>query len=756
MGGHPWSTRRPGGLGARPSWLWLALPGALLLGLLLRPEVAGQRTEATASTGGALAPSRDGERAAHVTRSPHLVERAARTRRVSGEVRTSSGAALAAATVCGVTREAPSPRACRETDRAGRFTLPDPDAALRALLVSAAGFAAQRAELPEPSADTETRTLIVVLTRGGEQLSGSVLDARGGVVPGALVGARPLAGAALLGSAVANDAGEFTLTLPAGDWELITTADGYASQRTRTRAPARGMQIVLVAAATIGGQVVDGETGAGLADVRVVAGRDGFDELATTVSAEDGSFSLEHVPPAAYDVAVRAPGWESDDVQALVEPGGSVGPLLLRAWRATKLRAVIELEGEPCRGAGVTLASAAETRTSFAPDGVVELEGLRPATYHVTVTCPQTLPYEQELTLGAAPLDARWSVQRGIVLEGKVESPSGEPVPGAQVHLSPASVESRQRAGSCTTGELGELACGGLAAGDYEATVVLGEELASDPVRVTVGERGASSIVLRTRGFGSVRVIVDAPVGAARPFEVVATGVTALPVAAVERGGEHWLEQLPLGRHVVSIDRGGGEAGARAEALLEHHGQTVTVALSLPSGKMIAGRVLDQSNSPVVDALVVARAVSGDPSRVGTSQQTVSDEDGRFWFEALAAGAYDLRATTRWGTAALRSVAAGTEAAQLTLTENARLLGSLRGSSGEPVAQFAIAYQREGGERRVVPGRAGRWDLGWLEPGPYEVTATADAGIATQRIELSAGLEQELDLQLAPQAALER
>jgi hypothetical protein len=64
-------------------------------------------------------------------------------------------------------------------------------------------------------------------------------------------------------------------------------------------------------------------------------------------------------------------------------------------------------------------------------------------------------------------------------------------------------------------------------------------------------------------------------------------------------------------------------------------------------------------------------------------------------------------------------------------------------------ATFLLVYEREDGSSHQVPGQAGRWDLGSIQPGKYRVTASSLKARATEEVLLRAGEARELVLQLS-------
>jgi hypothetical protein len=154
-----------------------------------------------------------------------------------------------------------------------------------------------RAGTPQP--------LVLVLSPGGERVSGSVVDASGGVIAGALVGAVSAQGERAV--ALADGLGNFTLDVTAGAQDLQVTAEGYSTIQRQIQAPVEGLKLALVAEASITGRVVAEGTLAPVGDVTVSAwSPDGPSTGARAErSAEDGTFRLKGLGPKRRELAQR-------------------------------------------------------------------------------------------------------------------------------------------------------------------------------------------------------------------------------------------------------------------------------------------------------------------------------------------------------------------------------------------------------------------------------------------------------------------
>ena len=178
-------------------------------------------------------------------------------------------------------------------------------------------------------------------------------------------------------------------------------------------------------------------------------------------------------------------------------------------------------------------------------------------------------------------------------------------------------------------------------------------------------------------------------------------------------------------------------------------GAFLAVAWSQPAGKaVISGSVVEgESNNPIRKAIVTL-TLQGIPRRWATAR---TDSSGRFQFEGLPAGKYDLRATKLNEGAAIYGANSVQELSDLiTLadgqTRNGIILrflrrGSISGhvyeSDGEPVGGANVALLRRGrdlGSPNLLNYRVaqtddrGEYRIGNLDPGQYYLRAMQVAG----------------------------
>jgi hypothetical protein len=635
---------------------------------------------------------------------------------------------------------------CAETDDKGRFVLEDRLAEPCELFASAPGHTSRRQLCNPSTAGGAENTL--VLEPAGAEVSGTVIDATGGTVPGGLVAVVERAGSAP--SVTMTDAnGRFVLPTSPGVVELVARSDGYSQAAQTVQAPAQGVRFVLAPGATIGGTVVEAHSGVALAGVVVVAtAESGLGAAWSALSDSAGEFVLSALEGGVYQVTVRDDAFWTAPERVSVVIGQASAPIELRASAASRLRLTVLHEGGiACSDLSVFLSGDGAAIHEFSASGSVEFSGLASGVYDAEVQCAGALPKTERLELGAGGLDRQIFVSAGLVLSGSVESPSGARVLGAEVNVSPVGPP-RRAAASCTTNERGKFSCSGLSEGEHVARVMVAGEPASEALSVTLGSSEAPAVVLKTFGLGTIRVSVFDD-GASRPFRVFATSERGIPVEARPDAADFIFDKLPLGRYRPYIDSDDQDSRERTEVTLVREGQVERVTLSLPATQAIAGHVLDEQGAPVVDASVRVFPTDSNLSVPSNRSLAVTDERGQFTIGELPRGRYDIRVEASIGDGQARGISSGDRNVNVTVARHAHLSGSVREPSGARPTTFLIAYEREDGFYRQLPGQGGQWDLGLVQPGKYRVTASSLKARATREVQLRPGEAQELALELS-------
>lgn len=333
--------------------------------------------------------------------------------------------------------------------------------------------------------------------------------------------------------------------------------------------------------------------------------------------------------------------------------------------------------------------------------------------------------------LGIGALSVVAVASLAFLLTRTVEAPT-KPAPP----VSPPSAETHPREGAATRNDAAEAP----PTPDQHATR---EAVAPDPP-----ENGADSPA-RPRGTGRISGVVTR----AGDGEAVAGASVVVDLAAhldgfAERADLHgrWTVEsdasgafevtgLPAEAgsntfgvpFVVTASRDGASAVALATVAEDEQRSSLTLVLR-PSGA-IAGRVLDESGAPVVDAAVSPWRELEDQA-IGISDAThflreTTDAEGRFVLDHLAEGAWQLAATSdRLASVSAGPFNTGESNAVLVMTSGASASGTvIDAKTGKPVAGVALVVASEAGagQRRVSSGADGAFTAAALADGAYRI-----------------------------------
>jgi carboxypeptidase family protein len=190
-------------------------------------------------------------------------------------------------------------------------------------------------------------------------------------------------------------------------------------------------------------------------------------------------------------------------------------------------------------------------------------------------------------------------------------------------------------------------------------------------------------------------------------------------------------------------------AALRLTSIASCAGAFLAVAWCQPLGKgMISGSVVEGENNDPIRKAVVTLTLQGTPRRWATSR---TDSSGRFQFEGLPAGKYDLRAAKANEGAAIYGADSVRELSDLIAladgqTRNGIVLrffrrGSISGhvydSGGEPVGNVIVSLLRPGRDlgapvlfnfRNAQTDNSGEYRIGNLDPGKYYLRVASPGG----------------------------
>ncbi len=214
--------------------------------------------------------------------------------------------------------------------------------------------------------------------------------------------------------------------------------------------------------------------------------------------------------------------------------------------------------------------------------------------------------------------------------------------------------------------------------------------------------------------------------------------------------GTFALTRLGRGSWTLSVEAEGH--GSSEERSLTLPGDSGPFTFTLPRAGSVSGVVLDPLGRAAAGASVSLRPAGRIGRWSDDSEETESDPQGAFRFEAISPSVIELRAS-REGAASSEPVtldlaaAAVVEDKVLVLRVGGRLTGEVYRDDGSPDAgrQVMVGQPMEGmGQHSVVTDGAGRFEVEHLEPGSLQVIAMPEMqNLATSedRAEMMSQLE---------------
>jgi protocatechuate 3,4-dioxygenase beta subunit/uncharacterized GH25 family protein len=483
--------------------------------------------------------------------------------------------------------------------------------------------------------------------------------------------------------------GRFRLaSLAAGvAYELRAEREGFAPSRVELPArqagvPAPDLRVVLHPGRTAFGMVIDGHRGpvAGaevslrptlpadlLARVRALRNPE---RIAATTGAS-GRFEMKNLPAGTFDLSVRAHGFAPITVPALVIPEGQgtadLGTVQLAPGGSVH-GVVVDLQGEPIADA--------EVRTAGADRDGLLFRGGRPG------------------DVGAA--SAVTAADGSFTLE--------DLVPGVALDVTATHP--------------------GYGPGGAPGVAVPGET----PIRIVLQPvASVSGHVLGPDGkpvAGASVALNESPrrLGGAffqMPSRHLHEGVTD------DEGAFSFTDVAP-GPFQMSASAPGHQR-AELRGLEVKPGQDLSgVAIQLPAGATVEGRVTSTEGKPVMDAEVVVADAAVNGIAVLSPFRGETDDDGQYRIEGISPGPHTLEASASGYRRAVRDVETAAEPRRVDfqLDRGLEISGRVVDDGGNPVADAGVSLFGAGREPQGTATEAdGTFRLSGVEDGDYSLQA---------------------------------
>lgn len=568
-------------------------------------------------------------------------------------------------------------------------------------------------------------TIELRLRRDGVTVSGRVLDAGGGPIPGATVralfysrlGTQDAPPESAVFEAIADESGAYSLQLPAGRQSLTAEASGYTTGREYLDLASNTSQdFRLEPAARISGRVLARSDRAPIAGAEVVAEAserqpDGFVEPVTT--DEQGAFRFTTLRAGSYRLRARkgplvgaleqplaisvvAP---HDGAEVLVE----VGLVLSGTVKDKQGKGVAEARVSvyPERAMGRALRPSTGTTD---PEGRYRVEGLQPGRLRWGVSVTGYPGASGAVTLEAdQTLDI--TLEDGVIVKGVVLTSAGQPAAGAdlEAQVRPASRDAMFTGDRAKADAQGRFEMKRLGAGELTLSARFEQETASlGPETITAG--AAKELTIKLAAGARVSGTLtweDGPPAPGIKIRGTGRGGGRLELEAItDEGGHFTVGPFPPGEaSVVAIPPGeriSWSSRARPEqadlklAAGEHKAD---VKLVVPRRNGHIKGVVLAPNGKALDGAVVRAGVELDGRAWGGRDgRTTTAPDGTFAIENLPKGTYtlwaahgDLAETERTG------VSVGATDVKLVLATGATISGVAVDRAGKPLRSVKVS-----------------------------------------------------------------
>lgn len=502
----------------------------------------------------------------------------------------------------------------------------------------------------------------------GQQVSANAKPVEVKLDPGVeITGRVTRAGAPVEGvnvSAISQDGLNNSQTMPDGSFRLVDLTpgsymvnvnkmDSFIQTMRSVTAPARDVNVDLPAGGRISGHVVDKSSNQPVTTFQagVTTSRGGggmmimMPPMTRQFTTDDGSFTLENVPPGQTQLVVTAPGYTTGRVSGLnVEDGKPLDSVDVSLDTGVKLVGrVTGPDGSPVSGVSVAEDDSGggggrAMRVNVGvggngavtdPNGEYTIDSLEPGEKTFSFNRTGYLPDQKTISLSSKETRLDEQLSAGQPAIGQVVTDSGAPVPDATVSASSAAEGFGQRVAHSDAS--GYFQFEGLAPGHYTFTASK-NGLAPGVLRDFDISTGAQPRVVMTSGgiiTGHVTGLSDHDLSTAT---VSANNTNGNASSPVDNSGNYQILGAPTGTVRVSARTGqmfgAGGRSSQVVTVQVDSGSTATADLVFKNDTSVTGHVT-RAGQPVPNAMVAFSPRSG-----GVTTRASGSTDG--------SGAYQL------------------------------------------------------------------------------------------------------------------
>jgi len=489
-----------------------------------------------------------------------------------------------------------------------------------------------------------------------------------------------------------DDEGHFSLSIPAGTYDLVASKSGFIpdtlysiSVNPGVTASGKDFQLTQYIG-YLRGTVTDGVVPLRKASIAIQSL--GPQALSySTVSDIAGSFIVALLPESSYQVSVSKDGYSSASVETDPIPvgGTAVVSIQLTALPSEIAGIVVDEGGNPIWKAkvkavkeGVVTSTTTDARGQFRLSlgaGTYCVEAAKPG-YLCPAPVEQTLLPGQKVKIDTLALKSNLSAIVGLVKDESTDTG----IEGVKIV---ATENATQTGGTFYSAVDGSFALLGLLSGTY--TLILTKqgyvEKTLENLALPGGITKKLGDVLMEPKESSIAGRVEGPAGAT--VMAISTATGQITYGVTDESGNYLLSHLSSGEYTVKVALNGYSSKPDFISASVSPGEHLTgIDFSLQKNiGFIRGRVYSASDSTVGLRGVVVTADDG----LGNFGSATTDADGRYHIENLAdlGQQFALQAKYPGYITATDSVSIGTEDADFALAPARRVLkGTVRNQEG--------------------------------------------------------------------------
>ncbi len=438
----------------------------------------------------------------------------------------------------------------------------------------------------------------------------------------------------------------------------------------------------------------------------------------TTTTDPQGRFEITGIPTGMATVAVMAQGYQAEHADQELK-ATETRPFLVGLHGAGVVRGRVksQADGKPLAGASVEITHPKYQQTAKTnARGEFEFQKLPPGEQELQVTLVGFREEKAKVRTNENSEPVEILLSGDASLSGTVtDAIEKKPIPNAEVRIAGTELLAK-------TGEDGQFQLPGIPGGNATVQIVgRGYRQEQIPQTFETGKDANISVELKGGTILSGRVmdaVTKTPIPKA---EVLLAGTSQKTMSDAE--GRFRFEELVAGAKTLSIQAKGYQPAEQATELKTEEESAVEIALK--GDAVLSGTVVSSAGEKPLAGAKVQIA--------GSSQETLTDENGQFRLEDVPSGPKDLEITRAGYQAgsARRDLASGEETkVDIALSGAASLTGSVRTMDGQPIGNASISIADRS---RASTEATGEFRMEGLVPGEANVTIAAKGFHPEQR-----------------------